>query len=90
MSTAADDGNALIWDLAPLPRPIVDPMLAFGAPAPINQLQWSSTQPDWLAIAFGNSGMKQKNKKYICIQQCDFKLSFSVNENSSIVASLDE
>mmetsp|Transcript_8773 Transcript_8773/g.15068 ORF Transcript_8773/g.15068 Transcript_8773/m.15068 type:complete len:326 (-) Transcript_8773:38-1015(-) len=55
VSTAADDGNALIWDLAPLPRPIVDPMLAFGAPAPINQLQWSSTQPDWLAIAFGNS-----------------------------------
>ena len=75
VSTAADDGNALIWDLAPLPRPIVDPMLAFGAPAPINQLQWSSTQPDWLAIAFGNSGMKQKNKNTILI-------NFKIKQNN--------
>ena len=30
-----------------------DPILAYSAGAEINQLQWSSTQPDWVAIAFG-------------------------------------
>jgi WD repeat-containing protein 68 len=36
------------------PAQIIDPMLAFGAGAPISQLQWSSLQPEWLAIAFDN------------------------------------
>ena len=31
-----------------------DPILAYSAGAEINQLQWSSTQPDWIAIAFAN------------------------------------
>jgi WD repeat-containing protein 68 len=31
-----------------------DPILAYGAGAEINQLQWSATQPDWIAIAFAN------------------------------------
>ncbi len=31
-----------------------DPILAYGAGAEINQLQWSNTQPDWVAICFGN------------------------------------
>jgi WD repeat-containing protein 68 len=29
-----------------------DPILAYCADAEINQLQWSASQPDWVAIAF--------------------------------------
>lgn len=32
----------------------LDPILAYTAGAEINQLQWSSTQPDWVAIAFSS------------------------------------
>jgi WD repeat-containing protein 68 len=53
--TAADDRQALIWDLSKMPKPIQDPILAYNAEAAINQLQWSSTYPDWIAIAFGQS-----------------------------------
>eukprot|EP01125_Pyxidicula_operculata_P015831 TRINITY_DN5393_c0_g1_i1.p1 TRINITY_DN5393_c0_g1~~TRINITY_DN5393_c0_g1_i1.p1 ORF type:complete len:329 (-),score=46.99 TRINITY_DN5393_c0_g1_i1:88-1074(-) len=53
--TAADDKQALIWDLQSLPKPIQDPILAYQADAPVNQLQWSSAHPDWIAIAFGQS-----------------------------------
>jgi len=52
--TAADDSQALIWNIASVPKPIEGPMLAYNAEAEINQLQWSSTQPDWIAIAFGS------------------------------------
>eukprot|EP00899_Mesostigma_viride_P008992 jgi/Mesvir1/18094/Mv09395-RA.1 len=54
--TAGDDMQALIWDLSSMSAPPVegglDPILAYSAGAEINQLQWSSTQPDWVAIAF--------------------------------------
>ncbi len=30
-----------------------DPILAYSAEAEVNQLQWSVSQPDWMAIAFG-------------------------------------
>ena len=32
---------------------LADPILAYSAGAEINQLQWSTTQPDWVAINFG-------------------------------------
>ncbi|GFR42912.1 hypothetical protein Agub_g3910 [Astrephomene gubernaculifera] len=32
----------------------LDPILAYGAQSEVNQLQWSSAQPDWVAICFGN------------------------------------
>ncbi|EFA86579.1 WD40 repeat-containing protein [Heterostelium album PN500] len=51
--TVGDDKQALIWDLSSLPKPIEDPLLTYGADAEINQLNWSSSQPDWIAIAFG-------------------------------------
>jgi len=51
--TAGDDKQAYIWDLSSMPKPIEDPILAYGAKTEINQLQWSLTQPDWIAIAFG-------------------------------------
>ena len=44
--------QALIWDLQALPRAVEDPILAYKAGAEVNQLQWSSAQPDWVAIAF--------------------------------------
>eukprot|EP01094_Clydonella_sp_ATCC50884_P019825 TRINITY_DN3967_c0_g1_i1.p1 TRINITY_DN3967_c0_g1~~TRINITY_DN3967_c0_g1_i1.p1 ORF type:complete len:227 (+),score=54.20 TRINITY_DN3967_c0_g1_i1:654-1334(+) len=51
--TAAEDSQALIWDLSPFPDPIDRPALAYTAGAEINQLQWSTLQPSWIAIAFG-------------------------------------
>jgi len=42
----------LIWDLATMPKPITEPILAYNAEAEINTLQWSSSQPEWVAITF--------------------------------------
>lgn len=53
--SAGDDSQALIWDLQALPRPIEDPILAYKAGAEINQLQWSASQPDWVAIGFAST-----------------------------------
>ncbi|KAL7064582.1 hypothetical protein AAHC03_04671 [Spirometra sp. Aus1] len=53
--TAADDCQALIWDIQSMPRAIEDPILAYTAAAEINQIQWSSVQPDWIAICYNNS-----------------------------------
>lgn len=50
--TAADDHQALIWDIQQMPRPIEDPILAYTADNEINQIQWASTQPDWIAICY--------------------------------------
>ncbi|KAL0224654.1 hypothetical protein RCL1_002566 [Eukaryota sp. TZLM3-RCL] len=55
VATAGDDKFAFIWDLYPLPNPIEDPMLAYQAPGPIEQLHWSTAHSDWIAITFGNS-----------------------------------
>ena len=62
LCTAGDDSQALIWDLSATSAPGgasdglgLDPILAYGAGAEISQLQWSATQPDWIAIAFSKS-----------------------------------
>lgn len=62
--TAGDDSQALIWDLSSMgtssdsagerPDGGLDPILAYTAGAEIDQLQWSSSQPDWVAIAFSS------------------------------------
>jgi len=53
--TAGDDSQALIWDLSAMQnRPVEDPILAYNAEGEINNLQWSSTQPDWISIAFND------------------------------------
>jgi len=52
--SAGDDKQALICDLSAMPSPIEDPILAYCAESEINQLQWSSGQFDWIAIAFGS------------------------------------
>ncbi|PSC74360.1 WD repeat-containing LWD1 isoform B [Micractinium conductrix] len=65
LCSAGDDCQALIWDLGLLgglgpgeggaiAGANLDPILAYTAGAQVNQLQWSSAQPDWLAICFGN------------------------------------
>lgn len=59
--------QALIWDLSSIaqqqqpnqhnPAEVsahLDPILAYNGGAEINQLQWSSAQPDWVAINFAN------------------------------------
>eukprot|EP00126_Sphaerothecum_destruens_P007633 Sdes_comp19925_c0_seq2m12361 len=50
--TAADDSQALIWDISAMPKPIEDPILAYNAEAEINQLQWSSVHLDWISIGY--------------------------------------
>ena len=52
--TASDDHQALIWDIQQIPRAIEDPILAYTADGEINQVQWSCTQPDWIAICYNN------------------------------------
>lgn len=52
IATAGDDKQAFIWDLRPMPKEIEDPLLAYNAEVEINQLCWSSLQPDWIALAF--------------------------------------
>ena len=37
-----------------LARADADPILAYSAGAEVSQLQWSTTQPDWVAICFAN------------------------------------
>lgn len=49
---AGDDQQALIWDIQPMPQPIEVPILAYGADGEINQVQWSSSQPDWICICY--------------------------------------
>lgn len=51
---AADDHQALIWDIQQMPRAIEDPILAYTAEGEINQIQWATTQPDWIAICYNN------------------------------------
>ena len=52
--TAGDDNHALIWDLSAMPSAIEDPILAYDAKHEINNLLWSTTQPDWVSIAFSD------------------------------------
>ena len=48
----ADDHQALIWDIQQMPQAIEVPILAYVAQNEINQVQWSVTQSDWIAICF--------------------------------------
>lgn len=52
--SVADDHQALIWDIQQMPRAIEDPILAYTAEGEINNVQWASTQPDWIAICYNN------------------------------------
>ncbi|RYG52547.1 WD40 repeat domain-containing protein [archaeon] len=54
MCTVGDDHQALIWDVSGMPRPVEDPVLAYTADGEVNQLVWSSSLQDWVAITFNN------------------------------------
>jgi len=47
-----DDHQALIWDIQPMPQAIEVPILAYSAEGEINQVQWSSSQSDWICICY--------------------------------------
>lgn len=53
LCSAAEDRQALIWELPQSPGNIEEPILAYKADSYIEQLQWSPTTPEWLGIAFG-------------------------------------
>ncbi|GER33746.1 WD40 repeat protein [Striga asiatica] len=48
-----DDEQALLSELPTFVGPNGIDSLVYSASVKINQLQWSATQPDWIAIAFG-------------------------------------
>ncbi|KAL3110245.1 hypothetical protein niasHT_015848 [Heterodera trifolii] len=50
--TAAEDCQALIWDVHQIPRAVDDPILAYAAAGEINQVQWSSALSDWISICY--------------------------------------
>jgi DDB1- and CUL4-associated factor 7 len=52
--TCGEDRQALIWELPMRGKSnvIEDPILAFSAVGEINQLQWSASHEDWVAICF--------------------------------------
>lgn len=57
-SDRGDDCQSLIWDLScvpsSVPKAVEDPILAYTAEEQVNQLQWSASHPEWIAIAFAN------------------------------------
>jgi len=53
--TSADDHQAFIWDIQPMPRAIEDPILAYTAEGEINNVKWATNQPDWIAISYNKS-----------------------------------
>ncbi|PWA51506.1 protein TRANSPARENT TESTA GLABRA 1 [Artemisia annua] len=55
--SGGDDSQALIWELPAVVGSNgigIDPLSMYTAGAEINQVQWSASMPDWIAIAFDN------------------------------------
>jgi len=50
--SVGEDSHALMWELSDVPKHIDEPILAYKADSNINQLQWSTATPDWVAIAY--------------------------------------
>jgi len=56
LCSAGDDRQAVIWDIQGVPKPVDRPILAYSVPkAEINQIQWSSAHPDWIAICYSTN-----------------------------------
>lgn len=56
--TAGDDSKTLIWDISsyrPFSQEAVSPCLAYDAGGPINQVDWSTVDPSWIAINYGKT-----------------------------------
>ena len=54
LASAGDGCQALIWDISAVPKRIENASLTYNAMAPISNLQWASSFPDWLAITHDN------------------------------------
>lgn len=54
LASAGDGCQALIWDIAAMPRKIESASLTYNARAPISNLQWASSFPDWVSITHDN------------------------------------
>jgi len=52
--TAGDDKRALIWDIN-FPQDTQEAILVYNSEGAINSLQWSTSDPNWISIAFGKS-----------------------------------
>ncbi|XP_027719105.1 DDB1- and CUL4-associated factor 7-like [Vombatus ursinus] len=52
--TASDDCQAFIWDIQQTSCAVEDPILTYTAKGEINNVQWSASQPDWIAICYKN------------------------------------
>lgn len=52
LCTGGDDKKALIWDIHAIPQKTADPILAYDAGGPINQIQWSRAHPEWISICY--------------------------------------
>ena len=52
-------------------QPIEDPILAYNAEGEINNLQWSSSMPDWVSISFYD---KLQIRKFIALIFCTIAL----------------
>ncbi len=53
--TAGEDSKTLIWDLGgSVSDTMHAPFLAYEAESEINAVQWPSSNPEWIAIAFDN------------------------------------
>ncbi|TPX63679.1 hypothetical protein SpCBS45565_g06451 [Spizellomyces sp. 'palustris'] len=57
VTAIGDDAQALVWDISQnnKEKQIQDPLLAYSAEGPINQLMWSASSPDWIAISLGST-----------------------------------
>lgn len=54
LASAGDGCQALIWDIAAVPKRIENASLTYNAQAPISNLQWAASFSDWLAITHDN------------------------------------
>jgi hypothetical protein len=55
-----EDRNVFIWDLSPPKKVQEEAILVYGSDAEINQIAWSKSFPEWIAIS---SGQKVKALK---------------------------
>eukprot|EP01147_Barroeca_monosierra_P002192 gene2192-8030_t len=53
LSTVSDDKRTLIWDFTKVPEKSPEPILCYEAGGPINQLQWSTVNSNWVGISWG-------------------------------------
>lgn len=62
VGSAGEDGQVLIWDVGANGGPTpsqqgasAEPILAYSAGAPVNNMDWCGLHYDWIAIAYGSS-----------------------------------